>query len=78
MRIKRDAAKCYGCRTCELVCSFHHRRVFSPELSSISVHRNNRNGKIIWSVDSSCDSCKSEADPFCVEFCTYEALKEVE
>jgi len=75
LKIVRDATACYGCRICELVCSFHHARVFSPELSSIRVSRNNRNGEIEWSIDSTCDSCKGEAKPLCVEYCAYGALK---
>jgi len=61
LKILRNAEACYGCRICELACSFHHQGVFSPELSSIRVSRNNRTGEIGWSVDSTCDSCKGEA-----------------
>ncbi len=74
MKIVTEA--CYGCRTCELACSFHHARVFSPELSSIKISRNNRTAKIELSIDSSCDSCQGEAQPLCVEYCLYGALKE--
>lgn len=77
MKIIRDTEACYGCRTCELVCSFHHAGVFSPELSSIKVLRNNRTARIGWSIDSTCDSCKGEKKPLCVEYCIYGALKEV-
>ena len=77
MRILRDAKACYGCRICELICSFHHSKVFSPELSSIKVSRNNRTGKIAWSIDSTCDSCDGEPQPLCVAYCPYEALKGV-
>ena len=75
MQVVMDTESCYGCRTCELACSFHHRRVFSPDLSSIRVARNNRTGKIEFSIDSSCDFCKGEARPLCVEYCFYGALK---
>ena len=67
---------CSGCRTCELACSFHHKGVFSPDTSSIKVSRDNQNGKIELSIDSTCDSCKGETRPLCVEYCVYEALKE--
>jgi carbon-monoxide dehydrogenase iron sulfur subunit len=67
---------CYGCRTCELVCSFHHAGVFSPELSSIRVLKNNRNAKVELSIDSTCDSCQGEPQPLCVKYCVYGALKE--
>jgi len=77
MRIKRDHTACYGCRTCELACSFHHEKVFSPDLSSIKVWRNNRTGVIKWTIDSTCDSCSGESGPLCVRLCAYQALKEV-
>ena len=78
MRIIRDGKACFGCRTCELACSFHHGQVFSPELSSIKVVRDNLMGEIGWSVDLTCDSCQGETAPLCVKYCSYEALKEVE
>ncbi|MBW2608974.1 MAG: hypothetical protein JRC68_01345 [Deltaproteobacteria bacterium] len=77
MKIIRDEKACFGCRSCELVCSFHHEKVFSPELSSIKVSRNNRTAKISWFIDSTCDSCMEEPRPLCVEYCFYGALREV-
>lgn len=77
MRIIRDAEACYGCRRCELACSFHHGGAFSPELSSIKVARHNRIGQVEWSIGSTCDSCKGEVKPLCVKYCAYGALKEV-
>ena len=76
MQLVIDIEACYGCRTCELACSFHRRRVFSPDLSGIRVSRNSRTGKIEYSLDSSCDLCKEER-PLCVEYCFYGALKAV-
>ena len=73
--ILRDLEKCYGCRTCELACSFHHQRVFAPELSSIKISKSNYTGKIEWRIDSSCDSCVKEELPLCVKFCSYGALE---
>ena len=29
--------KCYGCRTCELVCSFGHYGEFNPKMANVSV-----------------------------------------
>lgn len=78
MRILTNAEACYGCRICELACSFHHERAFSPEASSIRISRDNQNGEIGLSIDSTCDLCKGEAQPLCVEYCIYGALKEVE
>lgn len=75
MRIIRDATKCYGCGNCSLICSYHHRKVFSPELSSIKVFNDLRTGKVEWIVDSSCDKCSSEPEPLCVKYCVYGALR---
>jgi len=74
-RIFIDMEACYGCRTCELACSYHHAKVFSPELSSIKVQRDNRTGKITWSIDSTCDFCEGEEEPLCVKFCFYGGIK---
>jgi carbon-monoxide dehydrogenase iron sulfur subunit len=77
MEILIDAEACYGCRMCELACSFHHKGVFSPGASSIKVSRDNQDGELRLSIDSSCDLCRGESYPQCVEYCVYEALKEV-
>ncbi len=63
---------CTGCRICELVCSFHHKEVFSPELSSIKISKNNRSAEIELSVDSTCDLCL-----LCAESCCFGALRGV-
>jgi len=74
-KIEWDINKCYGCKTCEFACSFHQGKVFSPELSSIKVYRNNRTGVIKWSIDySTCDFCEGEETPLCVKYCPYGAL----
>ena len=78
MKVISDTEACYGCRTCELVCSFHHKGVFSPELSSIRVARNNRTGEIELAIDLTCDFCEEEKQPLCVEYCLYGALREAE
>ena len=75
MKLVRDANLCHGCRTCEMMCSFHHRRAFSPEWSSIHVVRNNATGCVGWSVDSTCELCASEDKVFCVDYCAYDALR---
>jgi len=73
--IVSDISKCYGCRACELACSWHHHGVFSPALSDIQVSRNNRTGVIKLSIDnSSCDLCDAEEEPLCIKYCAYEAL----
>ena len=78
LRVLTNATTCVGCRACELMCSFHHEGVFSPEMSSIKISRDNQNGRIWLSVDATCDLCQGETQPLCVEYCLYGALKEVE
>ena len=76
-RIARKAALCYGCKTCQLVCSLHHTGSFWPERSSIQVFRNPQTGTVRWIIDKTCDQCGREAEPLCVKSCSYEALKMV-
>ena len=75
LKIETSVAACTGCRICELVCSFHQERVFSPELSSIRILRNNRTAAIELSIDSTCDLCVEENVPQCIKYCVYGALK---
>jgi Fe-S-cluster-containing hydrogenase component 2 len=75
--IATNVEACTGCRMCELVCSFHHQQVFSPELSSIRVTRNNRTAGIKLAIDSSCDRCQGEETIQCIKCCCFGALQEV-
>jgi len=75
MEIMIDIDLCYGCKTCQLVCSFHHTGTFWPDRSSISVFRNPQNGIVKWSIDSTCDGCKGENEPLCVKYCVYKAIR---
>lgn len=75
MKIIADGKACYGCRMCELACSFHYERAFAPEKSSIKVSRDNLSGEIGLTVDSTCDFCKGEKGPLCIEYCVYQVLK---
>jgi Fe-S-cluster-containing hydrogenase component 2 len=77
LKIISNPDRCYGCRTCELACSFHHTGLFSPESSSITVRKSNQTGTIKWRLDSSCDSCAGEEEPLCVKYCSYKALETV-
>jgi len=76
-RIARNASLCYGCKICQLVCSFHHTGSFWPERSSIQVFRNPQTGIVRWNVDKTCDQCGCEERPLCVRYCSYEALRKV-
>ncbi len=75
MEIIRNPSLCYGCRTCQLICSFHHTGGFWPDRSSIDVLRNPQTGVIKWSIDSTCDECKSEKEPLCIKYCAYKAIR---
>jgi len=65
---------CTGCRSCEVACSFHHTRGFSPARSSIKVNRDHNTGDIWITLDASCDHCDNEEEPLCVKFCARGAL----
>ena len=69
-----DVATCTGCRLCELACSFHHQGVFSPELSSIKVTKNNRTAEIKVVIDAACELCRGEEELQCVKSCCFGAL----
>lgn len=58
-----DAAKCTGCRVCELACSFKHESVFSPSLSSIRVVKIEEKGV---NMPISCLDCSKM---LCVDAC---------
>jgi Fe-S-cluster-containing hydrogenase component 2 len=74
MNIVRNGKACYGCRACELVCAYHHSRVFAPEGGSIKVYKDHLTGEISWTIDLTCDFCAGENQPLCIRYCTYEAL----
>jgi len=76
LQVSIDSNLCRGCRICELICSFHHARVFSPELSSIKISRNNITARIACSIEPTCDSCEGEVQLLCVKYCPYGSLKE--
>lgn len=71
-----DMPDCGGCKTCELVCSFHHIKEFSHQFSSLKV-LNKEDGKgyeILLIEDEDeinilCDGCKNLELPLCVEYC---------
>jgi Fe-S-cluster-containing hydrogenase component 2 len=73
--IVRSAALCYGCRVCQLACSFHHCGAFSPDRSSIKIKKSNRTGVIQWHMDAGCDLCEKEDQPLCIKYCSYGALQ---
>jgi anaerobic carbon-monoxide dehydrogenase iron sulfur subunit len=71
--IKIDIDKCIGCRTCELVCSYHHKKCFNPIFSSIKINFKD-NYDINITILDTCDYNREE-DPSCVKFCPVNAIK---
>lgn len=74
MAIVIDMDACYGCRTCQLACGFHHTGEFDPDKSSIRVNRDYRTGVVTLAIDSTCDGCNGEETPLCEKYCIYRAL----
>lgn len=70
---------CGGCKTCMLACSYHHRSIFNPSISSLIVHENTKEkGYFIELVEKDtglrvkCDGCKDLKVPLCIEYCEKE------
>ena len=84
-RVIFDTKGCTGCRTCEIACSYHHRKAFGPSISSIvvlnsltkdggikiSFHKQDENGHL------ACDRCAGEEEPYCVKYCNILARDEL-
>ena len=69
-KIEVDRNRCVGCRSCELACSYHHQKVFLPELSSIRIHFDPQ-----YNIQVSLlDSCDCEVSPPCMEICPIGAI----
>jgi Fe-S-cluster-containing hydrogenase component 2 len=73
--------KCTGCKSCELACSYHHVKKFSPIYSSIKILKDDITDKIsIVKYEQNnnalikCDNCITESFPLCVKFCFSNAL----
>jgi len=71
--IKVDINKCVGCSTCEMVCSYHHKRCFNPIFSSIKVNFED-NYDINVNILDTCD-CEDKEEPLCVRLCPTNAIK---
>ena len=70
-----DADKCTGCRSCEIICSYHHNKVFNRRMSSIEAIRDGGRFQIVvhkTSVNTRfpCDLCMD-----CVKQCAAGALR---
>lgn len=74
-----DMPSCGGCKTCELGCSFHHEKVFNPEISSLKIlEKDDRRGYKVEILEErqgnryACDGCKELKVPLCVQYCKEE------
>lgn len=79
MTMKQDMPSCGGCRTCEMVCSFHHTGEYSPSVSSIRIlEKENGAGFLIELIEQSgpdgfaCDHCRGLDQPLCLKVCREE------
>jgi len=67
---------CVGCRTCEIACSHHHKKVFSPNLSSIEIidQPEKLGFTISFYIENendhlACDRCEGEDEALCIKYC---------
>ena len=76
-KVTFETENCVGCRTCEIACSYHHKKVFSPSISSIEI--TDRPEKLGFTVSfyvantaghSRCDMCEGENQPLCLKYCS--------
>ena len=72
--LNMKTSRCTGCKSCEIACSYHHSKKFGLSESSIKIFRNNKNGEIEYFFTKSCNLCKNEQIPACVEACYTHAL----
>ena len=77
--MKQDMPTCGGCRTCEMLCSFHHTGEYNPSVSSIRIlEKEGEAGYSILLVEETgpekfaCDLCRGLARPLCVKVCREE------
>lgn len=80
-----DVHKCIGCRTCEIACSYHHRKVFNPKMASLKI-RTVEEGpgiSIVLYKNLSlremgkrlpCDYCEGEPIALCEKYCPVGAI----
>lgn len=59
---------CYGCRTCELVCSFGHYGQFNPKMANCKVFEYDQASVAIPSVCLQCE------DAACMKICPVKAI----
>ena len=71
-----EMATCGACRTCEMVCSYHHTGEFNPHRSSLKIVENPEGpGFLVRLLEETCpeglacDGCLDLETPLCLEYC---------
>ena len=77
--MKYDMPTCGGCRTCEMLCSFHHTGEYNPSVSSIRIlEKEGTAGYAVLLIEENgpdgfaCDLCRGLTRPLCVKVCREE------
>ncbi len=77
--MKQDMPTCGGCRTCEMVCSYHHTGEYNPSVSSIRIlEKESGAGYFVVLLEDkspegfACDQCRGLVRPLCVKVCREE------
>ena len=85
-QLEIDVSKCIGCRTCQIACSFHHKKVFDPGIASLEVRETREWPKVSITLyrdlarrnmgnHLACDDCAGESIALCAKYCPVEAIK---
>ena len=71
-----DMPTCGACRTCEIVCSYHHTAAFNPSVSSLRILDKEKGpGYFVEFIEEyegvgvPCDGCRGQDEPLCMEVC---------
>jgi Fe-S-cluster-containing hydrogenase component 2 len=70
-----DPELCTGCRTCEVICTFHHTGGMGTGASSLQISKSNHTAETGWQLDSTCDGCAGEDEALCAKYCQLGAIR---